>query len=113
MVDAVGSDKAGLKAAFGAYDYETKTRGERDAVGFPSSPFESLTRTDRLMLDVGTRHQDAARPAARGHYILHSPQDTLADSPDHNRQRDFKILLAYEITTPVHEVITVFCTFLS
>jgi hypothetical protein len=48
----------------------------------------------------GTRHQPAARPAARGHYILHSPRDELADDPDHNRQRDFKCLLAYEITTP-------------
>ena len=52
-----------------------------------------------LMGPAGTRHQ-SARPAARGHYILHSPQDELADSPDHNRQRNFEILLAYEITTP-------------
>ncbi|EIW66815.1 hypothetical protein M231_01418 [Tremella mesenterica] len=73
----VGNDKSALKDAFGAYDYDTKTRG--------------------------TRHQPAARPAARGHYILHSPQDTLADSPEHNRQRDYKVLLAYEITTPAAE----------
>ncbi|ORX33671.1 hypothetical protein BD324DRAFT_639126 [Kockovaella imperatae] len=77
LVGNVGSDKAELKNAFGAYDYETKTKG--------------------------TRHQSAARPAARGHYILHSPRDELADSPDHDRQRDFKILLAYEITTPASE----------
>ncbi len=51
----------------------------------------------------GTRHQQAARPAARGHYILHSPQDELADSPDHNRQRDYKLVLAYELTTPTPE----------
>lgn len=51
----------------------------------------------------GTRTQQAARPAARGHYILHSPQDEFADSPDNNRQRDYKVLLAYEITTPAHE----------
>lgn len=51
----------------------------------------------------GTRHQEAARPAARGHYILHSPRDELADDPSRNRQRDFKMLLAYEITTPTHE----------
>lgn len=49
------------------------------------------------------RHQGAARPAARGHYILHSPRDEVADSPDHNTQRDYKVLLAYEITTPPPE----------
>ena len=54
-------------------------------------------------LTIGTRHQDAARPAARGHYILHSPRDELADDPSRNRQRDFKMLLAYEITMPTHE----------
>lgn len=52
---------------------------------------------------TGTRHQEAARPAARGHYILHSPRDPLADDPDKNRQRDFKLILAYEITTPTSE----------
>ncbi|WVR03883.1 hypothetical protein IAU60_000882 [Kwoniella sp. DSM 27419] len=77
LVGGVGNDKSSLKDTFGASTYETKTRG--------------------------TRHQGAARPAARGHYILHSPQDKLADSPDHNRQRDFKCLLAYEITTPTHD----------
>ncbi|ORY27465.1 hypothetical protein BCR39DRAFT_538148 [Naematelia encephala] len=77
LVGAVGSDRSALKEAFGAYDYDTKTKGRR--------------------------HQPAARPAARGHYILHSPRDELADSPEHDRQRDFKLLLAYEITTPVHE----------
>ncbi|OCF34739.1 hypothetical protein I316_03783 [Kwoniella heveanensis BCC8398] len=77
LVGAVGADKAGLKEAFGAKDYQTKTRGPR--------------------------HQPAARPAARGHYILHSPRDELADSPSHDRQRDYKTLLAYEITTPAHE----------
>ncbi|WVW80062.1 hypothetical protein I302_102035 [Kwoniella bestiolae CBS 10118] len=77
LVGGVGEDKSTLKDSFGAYTYETKTRG--------------------------TRHQAAARPAARGHYILHSPRDELADSPDHNRQRDYKTLLAYEITTPTHE----------
>ncbi|KAK6907264.1 hypothetical protein I203_101254 [Kwoniella mangroviensis CBS 8507] len=77
LVGGVGEDKSTLKESFGAYTYETKTRG--------------------------TRHQAAARPAARGHYILHSPRDELADSPDHNRQRDYKTLLAYEITTPTQE----------
>ncbi|KAK4686067.1 hypothetical protein P7C73_g4061, partial [Tremellales sp. Uapishka_1] len=77
LVSGVGGDKAALKTAFGGYEYETKTRG--------------------------TRHQGPARPAARGHYILHSPQDKLADSPDHNRQRDFKCLLAYEISVPAAE----------
>ncbi|WWD05810.1 hypothetical protein V865_003893 [Kwoniella europaea PYCC6329] len=77
LVGGVGEDKSTLKDSFGAYTCETKTRG--------------------------TRHQAAARPAARGHYILHSPRDELADSPDHNRQRDYKTLLAYEITTPTHE----------
>jgi hypothetical protein len=38
-----------------------------------------------------------------GHYILHSPRDEKADDPSTDRQRDFKLLLAYEITTPVHE----------
>ena len=57
----------------------------------------------RILTRVGTRHQAAARPVARGHYILHSPRDTLADDPSHNRQRDFKLLLTYEITTPAHE----------
>ena len=54
-------------------------------------------------LTTGTRHQEAARPAARGHYILHSPRDPLADDPTKNRQRDFKCILAYEITTPTSE----------
>ncbi|CAD6570841.1 MAG: hypothetical protein TREMPRED_006054 [Tremellales sp. Tagirdzhanova-0007] len=77
LVGSVGSDRGSLKKAFGEYSYETKTRG--------------------------TRHQAAARPAARGHYILHSPRDELADDPAHDRQRDFKCLLAYEITTPAAE----------
>ncbi|WRT65621.1 uncharacterized protein IL334_002566 [Kwoniella shivajii] len=77
LVGGIGSETSALKESFGAYTYETKTRG--------------------------TRHQGAARPAARGHYILHSPRDELADSPDHNRQRDYKCILAYEITTPSHE----------
>ncbi|WWC60224.1 uncharacterized protein I303_102790 [Kwoniella dejecticola CBS 10117] len=77
LVGGVGNDKSSLKDSFGAYTYETKTRG--------------------------TRHQAAARPAARGHYIFHSPRDELADSPDHNRQRDYKSLLVYEITTPAHD----------
>ena len=55
-----------------------------------------------FFLTAGTRHQEAARPAARGHYILHSPRDELADDPSRDRQRDFKMLLAYEITTPAH-----------
>ncbi|WVF67134.1 hypothetical protein IAT40_001879 [Kwoniella sp. CBS 6097] len=77
LVGNIDTDKAGLKDVFGAKDYQTKTRGPR--------------------------HQPAARPAARGHYILHSPRDELADSPSHDRQRDYKTLLAYEITTPTHE----------
>ena len=52
---------------------------------------------------TGTRHQEAARPAARGHYILHSPRDPLADDPSKNRQRDFKCILAYEITLPTSD----------
>ncbi|WVQ94735.1 hypothetical protein IAU59_001815 [Kwoniella sp. CBS 9459] len=77
LVGNIDTDKAGLKDVFGAKDYQTKTRGPR--------------------------HQPAARPAARGHYVLHSPRDELADSPSHDRQRDYKTLLAYEITTPAHE----------
>lgn len=53
-----------------------------------------------IPLKPGTRHQAAARPAARGHYVLHSPRDEQADDPDKNRQRDFKLVLAYELTTP-------------
>jgi hypothetical protein len=34
---------------------------------------------------------------------LHSPRDTLADDPSTNRQRDFKLILAYEITMPASE----------
>jgi hypothetical protein len=49
---------------------------------------------------VGTRHQPAARPAARGHYILHSPHDTTADDPSRDRQLDFRVYLAYALTTP-------------
>ena len=56
-----------------------------------------------IVIRPGTRHQSAARPAARGHYILHSPRDEVADSPEHDRQRDFKTLLAYEVTTPAAE----------
>ncbi|WWD16578.1 hypothetical protein CI109_101006 [Kwoniella shandongensis] len=77
LVGGVSTDKASLKDSFGAKEYETKTRGHR--------------------------HQPASRPAARGHYILHSPRDELADSPDHDRKRDFKTLLVYEITTPAHD----------
>ncbi|KAK8861513.1 hypothetical protein IAR55_002334 [Kwoniella newhampshirensis] len=76
LVSAASTDKGDLKDSFGAKEYDTKTRGHR--------------------------HQPAARPAARGHYILHSPRDELADSPDHNRKRDFKTLMVYEITTPAH-----------
>ncbi|RSH94616.1 hypothetical protein EHS25_004420 [Saitozyma podzolica] len=74
LVGGVGDDRSKLKEASGAYSYETKTRG--------------------------TRHQPAARPAARGHYILHSPHDTTADDPSRDRQRDFRVYLAYALTTP-------------
>jgi len=60
-------------------------------------------REDQKKLMTGTRHQEAARPAARGHYILHSPRDPLADDPSKNRQRDFKCILAYEITLPTSD----------
>ena len=56
-----------------------------------------------MLTATGTRTQQAARPAARGHYILHSPRDEAADSPDHDKQRDYKTLLAYEITTPAED----------
>lgn len=50
----------------------------------------------------GTRHVAAARPAGRGHYILHSPRDHSADHPKTGRKskRDYKTILAYCLTTP-------------
>ncbi|KAL7419740.1 hypothetical protein Q5752_005656 [Cryptotrichosporon argae] len=76
-VQGTADDMAGFKDALGPYEYDTKT--------------------------LGKRHQPGARPAARGHYILHSPRDGLADDPSTDRQRDFKLLLAYSITTPTEE----------
>jgi len=96
LVSGVGEDKAAFKDSFGAYSYETKTRGE-------FTPFRGWKNVTSKELTIGTRHQEAARPAARGHYILHSPRDPLADDPSKNRQRDFKCILAYEITTPTSE----------
>jgi hypothetical protein len=128
MVGSVSTDRAGLKDAFGEYSYETKTKGmplylglfilsslPRSAIVVPPSfprlvlriwPSEARVCTVprcAKAYHIGTRTQPAARPAARGHYILHSPRDEAADSPDHNKQRDYKTLLAYEITTPPPE----------
>lgn len=101
LVTGVNTDPSSLKESFGAYSYETKTRGECGDI-LPRA-FSDIILRFGVLIPSGTRHQPAARPAARGHYILHSPRDELADDPNRNRQRDFKTLLAYEITTPTHE----------
>lgn len=51
---------------------------------------------------VGERHLAPARPAGRGHYILHSPRDHSADHPKTERKskRDYKTILAYTLTNP-------------